>query len=574
MNNKKIYLDYIIKKINEKASIQKMDNNKKVNIKNIKVACILDKFSYDCLEFEGSLHQLGVHNWKKTIKDINPNLLLVEATWQGYNQEWIDRIANMEINKDTTLIEITNYCKKNGITTVFWAKEDPNDFYVFVEAAKHFEYVFTPDINCIPKHKETLGHDKVYFLPLAAQPKLHNPIDKDNGKIGKVAFAGSWYKKFEDRARYMNNLLRPAKKYGLVIYNRFSYLHDEQFAFPDEYKPYIRKGLNYKDIIKEYKKYDIFLNVNSDTTSPTAFSRRIYELLACGIPTISSYNSGIENFFKDIVMLSNSEQDTEKYLEILLRDKVLRDKLSLLGQRKVFNNHTYKEVFEKILKTIKLIEDETKNKGVSVITYINNPLFLDNTLDNYISQTYPEKELILIINNKTIDLKQWNDRIREGNNIKILEVPESFSLGKCLNLGVEKSKYDYISIFDSKSYYGLNYLVDSLNTFKYNDGYIVGKQTFFEYVKYDKSLVLVNPDCEYRFTESIASSTLTFNKDIFSEIKFREKVQHPELLFIRDYINNGYKLYSSDRFNHVLIQNFDKQISRKNIEEKFEFIIV
>ena len=74
--------------------------------------------------------------------------------------------------------------------------------------------------------------------------------------------------------------------------------------------------------------------MNSDDTSPTAFSRRVFELLAAGIPVISSYNPGIINYFKDVVMISKSEKDTGKHLERLLKDKELRDRLSLLGQRK------------------------------------------------------------------------------------------------------------------------------------------------------------------------------------------------------------------------------------------------
>lgn len=89
--------------------------------------------------------------------------------------------------------------QRKNIPTIFWAKEDPNDFNVFIEAAKHFEYVFTPDTNCIQKHKNILGHDKVYFLPLGVQPKIHNPINKDKEKLGEVAFAGSWYEKFDKR---------------------------------------------------------------------------------------------------------------------------------------------------------------------------------------------------------------------------------------------------------------------------------------------------------------------------------------------------------------------------------------
>lgn len=573
-NNRTIYLEHIIKKINKNMATKGIIYKEKNSFKNITVACILDNFSYDCLKFEGSFHQLGVSNWKTIIKNINPDILFVESTWQGYNQEWINKIPNMEMSEDKTLIEITDYCKNNNIPTAFWAKEDPNDFYVFIEAAKHFEYVFTPDVNCIEKHKKILGHDNVYFLPLAAQPKLHNPIDRDKEKIGKVAFAGSWYKKFENRKKHMNNLLKPAKKYGLVIYNRFSYLYDDQFAFPNEYKPYIRKGLNYRDIVKEYKKYDVFLNVNSDDTSPTAFSRRIFELLACGIPTISSYNPGIINYFKDIVMISKSEEDTEKHLGKLLKDKEYRDRLSLLGQRKVFNDHTYEQVFKKVLNTVGLTKDEKEDKGVSIISHVNSHYLLDNILNNYSSQKYPKKELILIINNKNLELISQHNMLKGHDDIKILIIPENLTIGKCLNLGVEKSKYDYISIFDSESFYGPNYLIDMINTFKYTEAHIAGKQTIYAYTKYNENLVLVNPNYEYRFTDNISDSTLTFRKNIFQKIKFKDNSQSYINLFLRDSLEEGFKIYSSDRFNHMLIKDYNGEKLSQELVEKLGYIIV
>lgn len=574
-NNKNIYIEHIIKRINKNYVVKKVESVKKDKIEKIKIACILDRFSYDCLKYESDFYQLGVNNWKEVIDRIKPDLLFVESAWEGYNYEWINKIANMEKFRDKTLINLISYCKENSIPTVFWAKEDPTDFYIFIEASKHFEYVYTTDINCIPKHKKILGHNNVYLLPLAAQPKLHNPIEKDIRKTGKIAFAGSWYKKFEKRGKYMHNLLRPAKKHGLTIYNRFSYLNNEQFAFPEEYKPYIRKGLDYEEMVKEYKKYDIFLNVNSDDISPTAFARRIYELLACGIPVISSYNPGIENYFKDIVMISNSEEDTEKYLKKLLENKELRDKLSLLGQRRVFSNHTYEQRFNTLLNTIGLAKNSKKSKGVSIISYVDSDSIIDNILGNFVSQNYTPKELILIKGDKTKDFKKWNKVIKEHDDIVLLRVPSHPSLGTALNLGIEKSKYDYISIFDSNSFYGANYLTDMMNTFIYSKAYIAGKKTIYEYLVDNNRISLNNPEQEYRYTKSIGSSTFTFKKDLYNIVKFNDNHLNSYLSFIQNCVDKDLKIYSSDRFNHVFIKNIrGEKIIREAIEEKFKSLII
>lgn len=574
-NNKNIYIEHIVNNLNRNWKKKNKCIISKTNVRRFKIACILDRFSYECLKYEADFYQLGYYNWKEVIDKSNPDLLFIESAWEGHGYQWINRIANMEKYRDDTLIKITDYCRKKDIPTVFWAKEDPTDFHVFSEAAKYFEYVFTTDINCISKHKEILGHNNVFLLPLAAQPQLHNPIDRDKEKIGKVAFAGSWYEKFENRKIYIHNLLRPAKKHGLVIYNRFFYSNNDQFAFPDEYKAYIRKGLDYKSIVSEYKKYNIFLNVNSDNTSPTAFSRRVYELLACGVPVISSYNPGIINFFKDIVFISNSEEDTEKYIARLLNDKELRDRISLLGQREVFNNHTYEQRFKGLLNTLGLEKSEEVQEGVSVITYASSAVVLDNILENYICQNYSPKELILIVESDLINLIKKNPFIRKCNNVILLKFPNRYSIGKVFNLAVKNSKYNYISIFDENSYYAPNYLVDIINTLKYTNANITGKNTIYKYLTNTKDVILNDPKQEYKFTKYISNSTFTFKKDIYTKIKFQDNSNDPYGSFLKDCIKNGLKIYSSDRFNHVFIEvKCNEKIDRKLIEKKFNSLII
>lgn len=562
---------YAIEKIREKLLIKYPENYTKDSEKNINVACILDTFSYECFKHEGSFFQLGINNWEKIMKDRNPKLLFVESAWQGYNQEWINKIANIQSFKDKTLFSIIEYCKKNNIPTVFWAKEDPYDFNVFIESAKYFDYIFTTDLDSIQKYKKKINHNNIFHLPFAAQPIIHNPINKDKNKIGKVAFAGGWYEKFPDRCIEMENLLDPAFKYNIAIYNRFGNLNDSRFSFPIKYKPYLKSPLNYEDMVKEYKKYEIFLNVNSTNSSPTTFARRVFELLACGIPIISSYSLGIENYFKNIVMLSNNKQDTEKHLNNLLKNKDFRDRLSILGQREIFSKHTYSHRLKTILDKIGLNTNSNLNEGVSIITSTNRESFLNNILNNYLSQSYPIKELIIIINNDNIDSDDWNEKIKDYRDIKLFKLPENYSLGRCLNYGVENSKYSYISKFDDDDYYAPNYLIDSINAFKYTNASVVGKYSIYAYLESSNTLVLRYPNSENRYMDYVAGSTLTFKKEIFSKIKFTDVSKSEDTLFLKAVKDKGFKIYALDRFNHAIIRRKDTNTHSWKITEK-EFL--
>src|SRR5207248_9052220 len=110
----------------------------------------------------------------------------------------------------------------------------------------------------------------------------------------------------------------------------------------DIYQGSIKGRLEYNEMIKAYKRYKVFLNVNSVKRSPTMFSRRVFELLASGTPVISSFSVGIEQMLgNDIVHLAGSERETLGHVERLLHDDSYWARVALRGVRAVYSRHTY-----------------------------------------------------------------------------------------------------------------------------------------------------------------------------------------------------------------------------------------
>ena len=128
-----------------------------------------------------------------------------------------------------------------------------------------------------------------------AQPALHYPAGLAD-RTSKACFAGTWYgDRHQARGNDMQWLLKAALPLGVDIFDRN--FNTDNFNFPEEYHPYIKGGLPYEALCNEYRRYRLFLNVNSVTDSPTMFSRRVFELLACGTPIVSAYAQGIEDLF-------------------------------------------------------------------------------------------------------------------------------------------------------------------------------------------------------------------------------------------------------------------------------------
>ena len=79
-------------------------------------------------------------------------------------------------------------------------------FATFLNAASWFDVVFTTDIDCVPRYKSALGHDRVHLLPFAAQPLHHHPLGTDR-RASSIAFAGAYYQKYPERTRDLDSFL-------------------------------------------------------------------------------------------------------------------------------------------------------------------------------------------------------------------------------------------------------------------------------------------------------------------------------------------------------------------------------
>ncbi|KXG74691.1 glycosyltransferase family protein [Thermotalea metallivorans] len=526
--------------------------NKKTGLP-VKAASILDKFGDEWFQYECRLIPLPTSFWKEILIAEKPDLLLVQSAWQGNNGQWRYRITDLHLKeKDLALRNIVRWCKQHHIPTVFWNIEDPYHFEHFIDAAKEFDYIFTTDGNSIPRYMDIVSHHRVFLLPFGAQPKIHNPIDKDKGKLGSVGFSGTWHCiGHEARKRDMEIILKPALPYGVHIYDRMYHYHqDDNYKFPDIYQPYIRGTVPYEQIGSVYKKYHVFLNVNTIQDSPTMFSCRIFELLACGINVISGYALGIDKMFPGIVKLCKNEEDTVRNLELLLNNKELRDRIALLGLREVLNKHTYRQRLCTILDHIGIGHMGKDKPGITCITSTNRQEFMDNVFENYQRQRYENKELIVVLNNHRMNIDLWMGKARQYEQVRIYSVDEGEPLGVCLNYAISQSKYDYIAKMDDDDYYGPEYIGDLMNAFQYTDADIVGKHAYYVYFHGSKTLALKFAEYENCYVNLIAGSTITAKKHVFQKVPFvTDRRAGADTQFLLDCKKNGFKIYSTDRFN-------------------------
>lgn len=301
---------------------------------------VMDEFTTGCFERDVNLIQPRPDNWYALAEKYQPEFFFIESAWKGNYGSWQYRVADYANKPGQEVAHICQYAREKGIPTLFWNKEDPVHHQKFMCSAKLVDHIFTTDANMKDSYQAKTGNSNVHAMPFAAQPALHKPAPL-SGRKPRACFAGSWYgNRHAERGEAMRWLLQAANRHGLDIFDRN---HGTGiFPFPEEYQAGIKGSLPYKELCDEYSRYRVFLNVNSVTDSPTMFSRRVFELMACGTPVVSTYAKGIDNLFdSDAVWLVHSQEEADAALHTLMTDDAEWRRRSLAGIREVFARHTY-----------------------------------------------------------------------------------------------------------------------------------------------------------------------------------------------------------------------------------------
>lgn len=282
-------------------------------MKNLRILSILDEFTYNNLKLEPYVELLS----KKPFwyhKNNKIDFLLVESAWRGHQNQWRHKIASYPHHSKRNLNDLRKlvlWCKEKNIPTVFWNKEDPYHYDQFIEAAELFDYVFTTDELSIPRYLKDAPTAKCHSMTFFIQPRIH--YRKNHTPIKRSLFMGTYQRHMHDeRTAWQDRIFTTAAPYGLDLYNRHANDNDYKFpTFNGDVKYF--SPIQYDQVMDIYRNYQQILNVNTITQSPTMFSRRLIEIMACGRLALSNSSLSIKKLFPEMCI----ELDHTEHAQIL-----------------------------------------------------------------------------------------------------------------------------------------------------------------------------------------------------------------------------------------------------------------
>lgn len=213
-----------------------------------------------------------------------------------------------------------------------------------------------------------------------------------------------------------------------------------------------------------------------------------------------------------------------------------------------------------LLRQIREKCSKTSQPGVSIIIATAKFKYIDNIFSNYLKLTYPNTELIIILNKNKLTINDYSLKSIGLKNVRIFQLDENCTLGECLNFGIEQASYNYISKMDDDDYYGPNYLTDLMNVFKYTDAQVTAKVSRFIYFEHNNTLGIFSPNYENKYVyNNIAGGTLTFKKEVFNIVRFKNTNIAEDREFCLDCHSTGLKIYSADKYNYIYMRHKDLQ---------------
>ena len=173
----------------------------------------------------------------------------------------------------------------------------------------------------------------------------------------------------------------------------------------------------------------------------------------------------------------------------------------------------------------------------------NRKVFLRQAIKYFLSQTYENKELIII---DDVGPESAADVIPDEDNIRYIQLDTHTPLGNKLNIGVEKSHGEIIQKLDDDDYYHPEFLTTTVtHHLKHDTGHsIVGFGCF---------LVLIAATGELRFSGHgwCAGGTLCFSRQLWEKGHFRNVPRAVDWWFLKDHEPQRIKILNPELYIHV-----------------------
>lgn len=239
--------------------------------------------------------------------------------------------------------------------------------------------------------------------------------------------------------------------------------------------------------------------------------------------------------------------------------------------RQVFRNHSMAERLRTIDNVLHPGKPPPDPPLVSIIAPTRRPENIQLLVSNIARQSYTNTEVVLVAHGPGFDYGLVRESFdARGLRVQVVPAPESWSLGRCLEVGCSEARGWYLSKMDDDEFYGRHYLHDLVSLQCAADAAVVSKLNRFIYFA-EKSRLALRHGSEYVYwTGLLTGASLTFVREVLQCVAWRHLDRGEDAAFLDDCFLSGLPVLAADRFNFVSVRSDPRehtwQISNERIE--------
>ncbi|MBI4683427.1 MAG: glycosyltransferase [Nitrospirae bacterium] len=294
------------------------------------------------------------------------------------------------------------------VTTAYWFVEDFMLMDYWKRIAGHYDFFFTIQKDKFFMELERAGIKNFYYLPMAAYPEIHQPVQLSEEEIkyygSDVSFVGAGY---YNRRHFLMGLL----DFDLKIWGTDWDMNSPLAARVQ------RSGerIETDEIVKIFNATRININLHSSTyhkgVNPFGdfVNPRTFEIISSGGFQLVDRRSGLEDLFeagKEIVVFDDLN-DLRSKITFYLNNPEEREMIIQRGRQRVLREHTYENRMNNMLEII--------GKG------LKQPLWTNEGED---------VESLVKESGEGSDLGKYLSRFSERGKISLSDIAEEISNGE------------------------------------------------------------------------------------------------------------------------------------------------
>jgi hypothetical protein len=314
------------------------------------------------------------------------------------------------------------------------------------------------------------------------------------------------------------------------------------------------------DLADRLQRFRVLLDDPSWHAGPRDEQQVVLRSLAVGTPVVTGGDVlgrlGVE-------VEQRLDGDVAARARLLIEDDAHRERVSVVGRRRVLSAHTGAHRLAAVLAALgRPVPAEPR---VSVLLSTNRPALLGHAVGSVARQRHPDVELVAILHGDGFDDPSPLEHF--PGPVRVLRAAAERTLGECLNLGLEEATGELVAKMDDDDHYGRDHLGDLVLAHGYSGAALVGKRIEHVHLA-DRDLTVTREQANVeRFGIHVSGPTLLAARDLLHRYRFLPEPSRVDSTLIERLRDDDEEIYGTHALDVVLERRGDGHTWEPDVEQ-------